>query len=200
MLKSKFKNDQSTHYSFASIVKLGATRIVITFMCLVGLVISSASVSAEETPTEAPWNIGGKLLATGGVTQIEGAAGGGLTPWAVIGGYGTAEQLGANAFFTDVNLRDYQLRSFGAMVGIRDRIEFSIAEQRFDTQQVGAALGLGAGFTFKQQIVGAKVRVAGDAILDQDTWMPQISFGLQYKKTTWQYAICRIAGDWRKER
>ena len=29
-----------------------------------------------------------KLLLTGGVSQIEGAAGGGLTPWAVIGGYG----------------------------------------------------------------------------------------------------------------
>jgi len=33
----------------------------------------------------------GKLLLTGGVSQIEGAAGGGLTPWAVIGGYGTGE-------------------------------------------------------------------------------------------------------------
>ncbi|TAN00662.1 MAG: DUF3034 family protein, partial [Rhodanobacteraceae bacterium] len=32
---------------------------------------------------------GGKLLLTGGVTSISGAAGGGLTPWAVIGGYGT---------------------------------------------------------------------------------------------------------------
>ncbi|OYW32390.1 MAG: hypothetical protein B7Z51_03330, partial [Methyloversatilis sp. 12-65-5] len=34
---------------------------------------------------------GDRLIATGGVTQIEGAAGGGLNPWAVIAGYGTRE-------------------------------------------------------------------------------------------------------------
>lgn len=37
-----------------------------------------ASVWAQSVST------GGKLLLTGGVAQIEGAAGGGLTPWAVI--------------------------------------------------------------------------------------------------------------------
>ena len=35
---------------------------------------------------------GGKLLLTGGVSQLEGAAGGGITPWAVIGGYGTRDR------------------------------------------------------------------------------------------------------------
>jgi hypothetical protein len=33
----------------------------------------------------------------------------------------------------------------------------------------------------KQTIFGAKVRVAGDAILDSDSLMPQIAVGLQYK-------------------
>jgi hypothetical protein len=33
----------------------------------------------------------------------------------------------------------------------------------------------------KQTIIGAKVKVAGDAILDSDTLMPQIAVGLQYK-------------------
>jgi hypothetical protein len=39
----------------------------------------------------------GKLLATGGVSQVEGAGGGGLTPWALITGYGTRDSYGANA-------------------------------------------------------------------------------------------------------
>ena len=47
-----------------------------------------------------------KLLLTGGVTNIEGAAGGGLTPWAVIGGYGTKEQIGGNAFYTQARAND----------------------------------------------------------------------------------------------
>ena len=37
----------------------------------------------------------GKLLLTGGVSSIDGAAGGGLTPWAVTGSYATSGQFGA---------------------------------------------------------------------------------------------------------
>lgn len=124
----------------------------------------------------------GKLLLTGGVTQLEGAAGGGLTPWAVIGGYGTRDEIGANAFYTRVNVGDYHLDAAGVLVGFYDRFELSYAQQRFNTEQVGAALGLGQGFTFKQDIIGVKLRVAGEAVLDSDTAMPQISVGVQYKK------------------
>ena len=125
---------------------------------------------------------GDKLLLTGGVTQLEGAAGGGLTPWAVIGGYGTRDQIGANAYYTRVGTQDYQLNTAGVLVGLYDRVEFSLAQQRFDTQDVGAALGLGRGFTFRQNIFGIKLKVAGDVVLDQDSWMPQVAVGLQYKK------------------
>lgn len=123
-----------------------------------------------------------KLLLTGGVTNIEGSAGGGLTPWAVIGGYGTKEQIGANAFFTNVRSKDYELRTGGALVGIYDRVELSFAEQKFDTREVGNLLGLGNGYKFTQKIYGAKVKVLGDAVLEQDSWLPQISVGLQRKE------------------
>ena len=76
----------------------------------------------------APANISGKLLLTGGVSQIEGAAGGGLTPWAVIGGYGTQDQIGANAFYTRVNVQDYHLDDAGVLVGIDNRVELSVAQ------------------------------------------------------------------------
>jgi hypothetical protein len=123
----------------------------------------------------------GKLLLTGGVSSIEGAGGGGLSSWALITGYETRDGIGANAHATLVTLPDYQLRAAGAAVGFYDRFELSYAHQAFDTQGTGAKLGLGRGFTFEQNVVGAKLRVAGDAVYDQDRWLPQIAIGAQWK-------------------
>ena len=141
---------------------------------------------------------GGKLLLTGGVSQVEGAAGGGLTPWAVIGGYDTRDQVGANAFYTRLNLPDYHLDDAGVMVGLYDRAEFSYAQQRFNTEDVGTALGLGRGFTFRQDVFGLKVRLFGDAVLEQDSWLPQVSVGAQYKKND-QDAIVKFVGAKRSQ-
>jgi len=134
-----------------------------------------------------------KLLLTGGVTQLEGAAGGGLTPWAVIAGYGTRDQIGASAFYTDVRSQDYTLGTGGVAVGLWDRVELSYARQRFNTRDVGGALGLGTGFAFSQDVFGVKVRVLGDAVLEQDSWMPQIAVGMQYKRND-QGAVLRAIG------
>lgn len=123
----------------------------------------------------------GKLLLTGGVNTVEGTAGGGLTPWAVIGGYGTNGQTGVNLYVTDVITTDYDIRSYGAVAGFDNRLELSWSHQDFDTQKVGAALGLGKGYAIGQDTLGAKLRLIGDAVLDQDRWLPQISVGLQYK-------------------
>ena len=122
----------------------------------------------------------GKLLLTGGVSSVEGAAGGGLTPWAVIGSNATDGEVGGSAFVSTVGTRDYGLNVYGAAVGINDRFELSLAQQDFDTKGTGTALGL-PGLILKQTILGAKVRVAGDAVLDSDTAMPQIALGVQYK-------------------
>ena len=124
----------------------------------------------------------GKLLLTGGVSQIEGSAGGGLTPWAVIGSYGSARQIGANAYATDVNTTDFDIRSTGVLVGLYDRVELSYSRQAFNTQDVGTALGLGQDYTINQDTLGVKVKVLGDAVLDQDHWWPQVSVGAQFKK------------------
>jgi hypothetical protein len=124
----------------------------------------------------------GKLLLTGGVSDIEGAGGGGLATWSTITGYGTGEAIGANAHYTDVHVQRFDLRSYGAAVGLYDRVELSYARQDFDTGSTGPLLGLPQGFTFSQDIYGAKVRVIGDAVYDQDSLLPQISVGAQYKK------------------
>ena len=136
----------------------------------------------------------GKLLATGGVTQLEGAGGGGLVPWALITGYGTRDAIGANAHYTYVYLPQYTLHSGGVAVGLFDRVELSYARQWFDTRSTGAKLGLGSGFTFHQDILGAKVKLVGDAVYDQDSWLPQIAAGTQYKMNNQSTVIHAIGG------
>lgn len=159
----------------------------------VALGLSSTLVAAADAPTTS-----NRLLLTGGVSQIEGSAGGGLTPWAVIAGYGTRDEIGATAFATRVNVQDYHLNDVGAAVGFYDRVELSVAQQRFNTEDVGAALGLGRGFTFKQTVVGVKFRLFGDAVLDQDSWLPQVSIGAQYKKNN-QDPIVKFVGAKRSQ-
>ena len=123
----------------------------------------------------------GKLLLTGGVSTIEGTAGGGLTPWAVIGSNATEGETGASAYLTKAGTRDYGLNSYGAAIGIDDRYELSLAQQDLDTRGTGTALGL-PGLHLKQTIAGAKLRVLGDAVLDSDTLMPQVAIGVQFKQ------------------
>jgi len=124
----------------------------------------------------------GKLLLTGGVSSIDGAAGGGLTPWALIGSYAAPGEFGATAFATRVHTQDYGLTVVGAALGLHDRFELSLARQDFATGPTGTALGL-PGLHLKQDIFGAKWRLAGDAILDSDRWMPQIALGLEHKRS-----------------
>lgn len=136
----------------------------------------------------------GRLLATGGVSQVEGAAGGGLTPWAVIAGYGSRDAIGANAHYTYIGLSDYTLHAPGIAVGFFDRVELSYSYQTFNTRNVGAMLGLGQGYEFHQHVAGAKVRLIGDAVYDQDSWLPQISAGVQFKSNDRDAVIAAVGG------
>jgi DUF3034 family protein len=164
----------------------------LSFSCLVML---SGLISLPEH-AQPSWDTfdGGKFLATGGVSQVEGTGGGGLANWALITGYGTRDGIGANIHYTAVPLPDYSLQSAGVAVGLFDRLELSYAWQEFNTQDVGTALGLGRGFTFHQNIFGAKLKLVGDAVYDQDSWLPQISIGLQHKENDRAAAIAAVGG------
>lgn len=137
----------------------------------------SGDAAPDSPPTPAPGlRSGDRLIATGGVSQIEGAAGGGLNPWAVIAGYGTREQVGASAFHTRLRTRGgFQLESSGIAVGLWNRVELSAATQRFGLSDTvpGQSIDL--------DVIGAKVRLFGDAVYDQDRWWPQVSVGLSWK-------------------
>lgn len=139
-------------------------------VAVVGITAVSAACGAD-----------GKLLLTGGVSSIEGAAGGGLTPWAVTASHAASDEVGATAHLTRVQSQDYTLTAYGAALGWHDRLELSLARQDFDTGRTGPALGL-PGLHLKLDILGIKWRVAGDAVLDADTWMPQVAVGLQHKR------------------
>ncbi len=143
---------------------------------------------------------GGKLLGTGGVTQFEGAGGGGLTPWALITGMGTEDEIGGSAHFTYLGINHYDLTSYGVGVGFFDRLELSLARQQLEVDQhivestAGALVGglepiLGppgpvaaASTRIDMDIIGAKVRLFGDAVFDQASFMPQVALGVQHKR------------------
>jgi hypothetical protein len=137
---------------------------------------------------------GGKLLLTSGMTTVEGASGGGLATWAIIGGNETDAGIGVSANITGVELDDYTYTAMGAKIGMFDRVELSYQRQRFDTNAAGAALGLGRDFTFGQDVWGAKLRLFGDAVYDQDRILPQVSIAIQHKRANRGAVIRAIGG------
>jgi hypothetical protein len=134
-------------------------------------VLACGGVAAQGKPDM------GKFLATGGVSQVEGAGGGGITPWALITSYGTRDSWGANAHYTHVSTQDYTLGSYGVAVGVADRLEISLANQEFK----GSLAPLDQ-LNIKQDILGLKLKVAGDAVYEQDSLMPQVAIGIMYKR------------------
>jgi hypothetical protein len=118
----------------------------------------------------------GKLPLTAGFNDVEGAGGAGLVPIALITGYGTRDSWGANAHYTGVNLNSFQLHAYGVAVGALDRFELSYTKHELEVTG-GALDGLAVG----QSIVGAKMKLAGNAVYQQDSWLPQLAVGAQYK-------------------
>jgi Protein of unknown function (DUF3034) len=118
----------------------------------------------------------GKLLLTAGFSTVEGAGGGGLTPWALITGYGSSDSWGANTYVTGIGLRDFNFGSAGIGIGIRDRVELS-----FSRQLLEGADGSLDGISVSQDVFGAKLRIFGDAVYAQDSWAPQVAIGVLAK-------------------
>ncbi len=139
----------------------------------------------------------GKVLATSGVNIVDGAAGGGVTPWAVIAGYETNQGINGSIHYTYANLPNYSLNSLGVAVGFYDRLELSYAYDLLPTGSTFNTVGLlantltggGANDTgidpfntsIRMDIFGAKLRVIGESIYDSDNLIPQVAVGAFYK-------------------
>jgi hypothetical protein len=112
----------------------------------------------------------GKLLATPGVSQIEGSGGGGIVPWAQLAGYASEDEFSVNGFCSRADVTDYTLDVCGAQVNLFNRVELSYAQQRFDVPALDTEI--------EQSITGAKIRLYGDIVYSK--W-PQLSLGVQHK-------------------
>ncbi|MCC8556249.1 DUF3034 family protein [Xanthomonas hortorum] len=120
----------------------------------------------------------GRLLATGGVSMIEGSSGGGIVPWATLSGYGTRDELATVVFATHVDSGDYRLDVQGAALTVGNRLELSLARQRLDLGTLQDRLGLPWN-ALGQDVFGAKLRLHGDLVYGS---APQVSLGVQYKR------------------
>jgi hypothetical protein len=136
----------------------------------------------------------GRLLATGGASSIEGAAGGGITPWAVLSGYGERGEWGADVFATRVETGDYRLDVAGVGLAFDNRIELSYARQRFELGTLARDLNLPEN-SLSQDVFGLKVRLFGDLIYDQ---LPQVALGIQHKRQK-DFLIPSLIGAQRSE-
>ncbi|MBO6527587.1 DUF3034 family protein [Erythrobacter sp.] len=141
----------------------------------------TTSTAEEPARAEGFADYNAKLLLTNAVSAIDGASGGGISNWATIAGRQETRGIGVQAHVTAVLLPDYFYQSHGIALGIADRVELSYARQNFDTQDVGAALGIGQGYVLNQDVFGAKVRLLGDLVYG-DPLVPQVSLGVQYKR------------------
>jgi hypothetical protein len=141
------------------------------------LVFTLSACASTSMAQGLPMPDNGKLLATGGVIQLEGAGGGGLTPWATITGYGSEDSYGVNAHITQVSTQDYRLQTAGVAIGIADKLEMSLATQKF----TGSLAPLDK-LELQQDVVGIKLKIAGDLVTDQDKWQPQVALGAMYKR------------------
>ncbi|MGH8243883.1 MAG: DUF3034 family protein [Steroidobacteraceae bacterium] len=118
----------------------------------------------------------GKILLTAGFSDYEGTGGGGLVPLAFITGYGSSDSWGANAHYTSILLKDIRLDAYGVAAGLWDRVEVSYVHHELEFAD-GALDGLGV----SDDVFGVKVKLFGDAIYNQDSWIPQLAVGAQYK-------------------
>lgn len=136
---------------------------------------------------------GGKLLLTNGVATIEGSSGGGVATWALIAGNESADGVGGSAHVTAIVLPDFSWRSYGAAIGVRDRLELSYARQKLDTRAVGARLGIGRGYTLDQDVFGAKLKLAGDVVYGSP-YLPQVAIGVQVKRNRDAPIVAAVGG------
>ncbi|MAQ67026.1 MAG: hypothetical protein CMN69_10145 [Sphingomonadaceae bacterium] len=142
--------------------------------------VPSDTQTVDQAGTFTEYNA--KLLLTNAVSAVDGASGGGISNWATIAGRQETRGVGVQAHVTAVLLPDFFYQSHGVALGIADRIELSYARQNFDTQDVGAALGIGQGYMLNQDVFGAKVRLFGDVVYG-NTMVPQVAVGAQYKRS-----------------
>lgn len=116
-----------------------------------------------------------RILGTSALTQLEGSSGGGIVPWATIGGYGSEGEWGGAASGGGVQVGDFILDTGTITLGFDNRVEVSFAQQTLQVEELASGP---FDAVIQQHIYGVKVRAFGHLIYER--W-PQVSIGLQQK-------------------
>ncbi|PAU81741.1 hypothetical protein CK501_00900 [Halovibrio salipaludis] len=140
--------------------------------------ILALGLSLALTPLASADPPGSRLWGTGGVTSIEGSAGGGLSPWATLAGYASDEEWGGTVALSRANTQDYTLNVQGAALNWHNRIEVSFARQELTMDTLAFELDFNE-TDLTQDIFGIKARLAGDLIYSP---YGQWSLGAQHKR------------------
>ncbi len=140
------------------------------------LLIASLAIGAGAASHAAAW------LPEAGPPSIDGAAGGGLTPWAMPLTEDDPIAPGARGLARSTRTFDYQLALRGGAVRIAPRLELSLARQLFDARGSLASLGL-VDQRLRQDIAGLKWRVAGPEQREEGSSASWLALGLLRKRT-----------------
>ncbi|HEU0234274.1 MAG TPA: DUF3034 family protein [Gallionella sp.] len=104
-------------------------------------------------------------------TNVEGSAGGGLVPMALM------HPQGPLVSYTNLATQNYGIQSIAVGGTVMDRVEVSLAHQMVNAAAVGTALAVDN--RINQNIFGLKVKV-----LDMGDSTPQVAIGLQAKSSS----------------
>lgn len=126
---------------------------------------------------------GSRLAGTGGVMQVEGASGGGLSPWGMLTGTASEGEVAVTLGATRADVDDYHLVVSGVAANLYDHIELSYAQQRLALDTLGGHQ--------TQEIYGVKLRLFGDVLYRPwGVW----SLGVQHKQLIEGQALARAVG------
>ncbi|MDA3921816.1 MAG: DUF3034 family protein [Salinisphaera sp.] len=125
---------------------------------------------------------GSRLWATGGITSVNGAAGGGTTTWALLNGYASDNQSTVNISPSTVRTDDLNINSLGIGFDWHNRVGLTLAENMLHVQPLHTNI--------RQQNLGLKVRLYGEALYSP---LGQFSAGARYTHNS-DFAIPRRLG------
>ncbi|GMU42773.1 MAG: DUF3034 family protein [Xanthomonadales bacterium] len=121
----------------------------------------------------------GRLLGSGGVLSVDGAAGGGLVPWAVIAGHSEGREWDVSAAASMLDSGDYDVRAAAVALGWRNRLELSFARLSLGLDGL-VERGRFPDRRLDADVIGAKWRLAGDLVYER---APQLAIGMQWRRS-----------------
>lgn len=121
----------------------------------------------------------GRLRGSGGLVSLEGAAGGGLVPWATIAGHSEGREWDLSAAGSVIDTGDFDVRAAAVALGWRNRLELSFARMSLGLDGL-VERGLWPDARLDTDVIGAKLRLAGDLVYGN---APQLALGVQWKRS-----------------